>query len=94
MTPKYIVEYLTVFRKHAETNRYTNDDPVACEEFLEELLERGQRIQAIKRDGLDLPPQEFDRMIETAAGMLASRHICTALAIKPEEERFRFGFSS
>jgi hypothetical protein len=65
-----------------------------CEEFLEELLERGLAIRAIKHEGLDLPKADFDRMIRTAAGMLASRHICASLGIKPEEEHFRFGFAA
>lgn len=32
--------------------------------------------------------------IETAAGMLASKTICASLGIKPEEDRFRFGFAA
>jgi len=94
MLPKYTVEFTTEFRKHAQTNRYATDDPVACEEFVEELLERGFKIEAIKHDGVDLPKHEFDRIIKTAAGLLASKHICASLEIKPEEERFRFGFTA
>ena len=67
---------------------------MACEEFLEELLERGFRIHAIKHEGLDLPKHDFDKMVKTAAGMLASKHICASLGIKSEEEKFRFGFSA
>jgi hypothetical protein len=37
---------------------------------------------------------EFDRIIKTAGAMLASKHICASLGIKPEEEHFRFGFSA
>ena len=44
---------MTQFKKHAQMNHYSSDDPVACEEFVEELLERGFRIQAIKHEGLD-----------------------------------------
>jgi hypothetical protein len=94
MLPKYTVEYTTQFRRHAQTNHYSTDDPVACEEFVEELLERGFRIQAIKHEGVDLPRPEFDKLIKTAAGMLASKHVCASLGIKPEEERFRFGFAA
>ena len=92
MLPKYTVEYTTQFRKHAQTNHFSTDDPISCEEFVEELLERGFPIRAIKHDGLDLPKHEFDRMIKTAAGMLASKHICASLGIKAEEEKYRFGF--
>ena len=94
MLPKYTVEYTVPFRKHAQTHHYSSDDPVACEEFVEEALERGFRIQAIKHEGLDLPKHDFDKMIKTAAGMLASKHICVSVGIKPEEERFRFGFAA
>ncbi len=94
MIPKYIIEYTTHFRRHSQINHYGTDDPVACAEFLEELLERGLKIQAVKHEGLDLPRHEFDKLIKNAAGMLASRHICASLGIKPEEEHFRFGFAS
>jgi hypothetical protein len=94
MIPKYTVEYTTKFRKHAQTNHYSTDDPVACEQFVEELLERGFPIRGIKHEGLDLPKHEFDRIVKTAAGMLASNRICASLGIKPEEEKYRFGFAA
>jgi hypothetical protein len=94
MLPKYTIEYTTRFRRHAQLNHYSTDDPVACEEFVEELLERGLPIRAIKHEGLDLPTHDFDRIVKTAAGMLASKHICASLGIKAEEEKFRFGFTA
>jgi hypothetical protein len=94
MLPKYTVEYTTKFRRHAQLNHYSTDDPVACEEFVEELLERGFPIRAIKHEGVDLPRHDFDRVLKTAAGMLASKHICASLGIKAEEEKFRFGFTA
>lgn len=94
MIPKYTIEYTARFRKHEQTNHYSTDDPVACEEFVEELLEQGFAIRTIKHEGVDLPKRDFDRMVRTAASMLASRHICASLAIKPEEEKFRFGFTA
>lgn len=94
MIPKYTVEYTAQFKKHAQPNHYTTDDPVACEEFVEELLERGFAIRAIKHEGLELPRPDFDRIVKTAAGMLASKHICASLAIKADEEKFRFGFTA
>ncbi len=93
MIPKYTVEYTAQFRKHAQSNHYSTDDPVACEEFVEELLERGFPIRAIKHEGMELPKHEFDRIIKTAAGMMASKHICASLGIKSDEEKFRFGFA-
>lgn len=94
MLPKYTVEYSTRLRRHAQTNHFSTDDPVACEEFVEELLERGFAIQAIKHEGVDLPKPEFDRLIKTAAGMMTSKHICASLGIKAEEEKYRFGFAA
>src|SRR6266480_4321029 len=94
MLPKYTVEYTAQFKKHAQTNHYSTDDPVACEEFVEELLERGFRVRGIKHEGVDLPKHEFDRIIKTAAGMMASKRICASLGIKPDEEKFRFGFTA
>ena len=40
------------------------------------------------------PKHDFDRMVKTAASMLASRHICASLGIKAEEEKYRFGFAA
>lgn len=94
MIPKYTVEYQIQFRRHAQTSHYSTDDPVACEAFLVELLERGFQISAIKHDGMNLSKNDFDRMLKTAAGMLASKHLCASLDIKPEEEHFRFGFAA
>ena len=94
MLPKYAIEYSTPFRRQAEKGRYATDDPVECDRFVEELLERGFPIHAIKHEGLDLPPHEFDLIIKRAAGLLASRHICISLGIKPDEEHYRFGFAA
>jgi len=94
MLPKYTIEYSAQFRGHTQPNHHSTDDPVACEEFVEELLERGFAIRAIKHEGLELPKNEFDRIVRTAAGMLASRRVCASLGIKADEEKFRFGFTA
>lgn len=94
MLPKYSIEYSLSFKREEFVHHLGTDDPVAAEEFLEELLERGYKIRSIKHEGVSLPDKEFDRMIRTAAGMLAAKAVCTSLAIKPEEERYRFGFSA
>lgn len=92
MLPKYTVEYSTRAREHAPVNHYGTDDPVACEDFLNQLLENGCRVHTIKHEGIDLPRVDFDRMLKTAAGMAAAKRLCQCLGIKPEEERYRFGF--
>ena len=94
MIPEYTIEYTMSFKKHAHASHYSSDDPVALEEFIEELLERGLRIQAIKHEGLDLSKHDFDKMVKTAGGMLASKRICASLGIKPEEKHYRFGFAA
>ena len=94
MLPKYIVEYTAQFLRHAQPNHYSTDDPVTCEEFVEELLERGFALRAIKHEGVELPKRDFDRIVKTAASMLASKHVCASLGIKPEEEKYRFGFTA
>ncbi len=94
MLPKYTVEYAIQFHRHAQPNRYSTDDPVACEEFIEELLERGLAIRAIKHEGLDLPKNQFDRIVKTAAGMMTAKRLCASLGINADEEKFRFGFSA
>jgi hypothetical protein len=95
MLKKYSVEYSLQFRKHSppEHHFYYTDDPIACEDFVRELLENGMGIHAIKHDGTDLPQVDFDRIIKVAAAGIASSRICRSLHIKPEEERYRFGFA-
>ena len=93
MMPKYNIEYALHFKRSPEVYHYRSDDPVACEEFLEELLERGYHINAIRHEGLELPKADSDKMIKTAAGMLAGKAICSSLGISTEEEHFRFGFT-
>jgi hypothetical protein len=96
MLKKYSVEYSVRLRRHslAEHHFYSTDDPVACEEFIQDLLENGMGIHAIKHEGADLPRPSFDRVVKLAASALASKWICTSLSIKPEEEHHRFGFAA
>lgn len=94
MLPKYSIEYTAQFGRQSQTYHYSGDDPVACEEFLAELLERGFKIKAIRREGLELLAVDFDKMIKIAAGMLAAKSICTSLGITTEEEHHRFGFTA
>jgi len=96
MLSNYSIEYSLSFRRHSPPvhHTYYTDDPVACEEFLQELLERGFGLHAIKHNGADLAPPEFDRLVKVAASAVAAKHLCTSLHIKPEEERYRFGFTA
>jgi hypothetical protein len=92
MISKYNVEYELNFRRPTQPFHYQTDDPVDCEEFLEELLEKKYRVLSIHHDGIPLNQHEFDRMIKTAAGMFAATHICASLKLTTEEEKYRFGF--
>ena len=94
MIPKYDIEYTLSAGRPTLLNHYSTDDPVACAEIVEELLQRKFAIRGIKHEGLDLSPTDFESVIRTAAGMMASKHICASLSIKPEEEKFRFGFTA
>ena len=81
MMAKYKIEYAVPFRGHDQPHHYVSDDPVACEEFLTELLERGFKITGILHEGIALPKVDSDKMIKTAAGMLATKHICRSLGM-------------
>jgi hypothetical protein len=96
MLAKFTIEYSAAARKHSPPPHefYYTDDPLACEQFLQDLLLRGMGLHAIKHDGVDLPRVDFDRMVKVAAAAIASQLICTSLNIKTEEERFRFGFAA
>lgn len=94
MIPKYHIAYALKFGRRLHPQDYQTDDPVACEEFLTALLEHGLRITAIRHEGVDLPPHEFDRMIKTAAATLAANHIARALDLDAEQVHFRFGFAA
>lgn len=94
MLAKFSIEYSPRVNGHTRVLHYANDDPVACGQFLVELLERGYEIRAIRHEGLDLPREKSDKMIKTAGGMLASKSICNSLGISPEEEHYRFGFAA
>ncbi len=94
MLAKYHIEYAIHVGRNAHVNHYQTDDPVAAEEFLVHVLEHGYKFHAIRHEGVELPRHESDKMLKTAAGVLASRHLCASLGIKPEEEPFRFGFAA
>jgi hypothetical protein len=86
MQPKYKIEYAMINREHHLAN-----DPIEAEEFLSCLLQRGFRIFGILHQGVELPREEFDRMIKTAAGILTTRNLCRSLDIDSNEAHDRFG---
>ena len=94
MLAKYHIEYAMHVGRNAHVNHYQTDDPVAAEEFLVHLLEHGYRFHALRHEGVELPRHESDKMLKTAAGVLASRHLCASLGLKPKEAHFRFDFAA
>ena len=94
MLAKYHIEYAMNLGRNAHVNHYQSDDPVAVEEFLVHVLGHGYRLHAIWHEGVELSRAESDKLVKTAAGILAARHLCASLGIKPEEEHFRFGFTA
>ena len=94
MLAKYNIEYTIPFRRLSPSYHYYTDDPVACTEFLSELLEKQMVVKAVRHDGLDLAKPDFDKFVKKAAGMLASKAVCSALNISADEEHYRFGFTA
>ncbi len=94
MLAKYHIEYSVRLGRHVQPHHIKTDDPVACEDFLMEILDRGFHIQSIQHEGVKLSQVESDRMIKGAASLLAARRLCQSLKISPEEEKYRFGFSA
>jgi hypothetical protein len=92
MLAKYKVDYAMPFNGHlTATHHQLTNDPVACEQFLAELIDRGFKIERISHEGVELPEAEADKMIKTAAGIMTRRHLCTALDIDTIEAHRRFG---
>ncbi len=92
--PKYHIEYAIEFGNRMEKQHYQTDDPVAAEEFLSALLERSLKVLAIRHEGVDLTPLEFDHMIKTAAEAFVARHISKSLCLDYDQVHYRFGYAA
>jgi hypothetical protein len=91
MISKYKIAYSVEFKRHAHDEHYLTNDPVAAQEFLVELLERGFKVGAIYHDGVPLSEHDADKMLKTAGELLARAHICRSLGIDSAEAKHRFG---
>lgn len=91
MLAKFKIDYAVPFHRHEYPEHHLTDDPVACQEFLAELLARKFRIRGILHNGVPLESAAFDQMLRTAAGLVAADHICSSLGIDSVEARHRFG---
>lgn len=94
MMPKYHVEYGLKCGNRVHAQDYRTDDPVACEEFVTELLEHRMPIKGIKHEGVDLPAGEFRQVIKNAATTLAAKHVADSLNLNAEQVHFQFGLAS
>jgi hypothetical protein len=92
MLAKYSVEFTISFRRHQISHHYRTDDPVALEEFVVELLEKGYRVEKILREGILLSQHDADKILKTAASLLAAKHLQLSLGIDEAQSRHRFGF--
>lgn len=92
MLAKYRIDFALPTKGHKLTSLHQiTDDPVTCESILADLLERGFRIHRIAHEGVELSTGEADRMLQVAAGIVASRHLCSSLGIDSVEAKQRFG---
>ena len=92
MKTKYDVKYALQRRGGLDLVKdFETDDPVACETFLMEALEKGYKIQEIHRNGTPLVGHSFDNMIKTAAGMMTKEHVCKSLDVDSVDAHYRFG---
>jgi len=96
MIPKYRIEYSIEFGGHQQrdTHDFQTDDPVACEEFLVALLERGLHLNAIRHEGVELTGHEFDALVKNAARTLAAKHVAKSLGLNAEQVHYRFGLAA
>lgn len=95
MIPKYHIQYSMEFGGHSSGRQdFATDDPVACEQILIALLERGLRIHTIRHEGVDLAPREFDALVRKAATALAARHVAKSLGLDTEQVHYRFGLAA
>lgn len=96
MIAKYHIEYSFDIGGHrnGHAHDFQTDDPVACEEFLVTLLERGIRINGIKHEGVPLEQTEFDLLVKNAATALAAKHVARSLGLNSEQVHYRFGLAA
>ena len=94
MLSKYKVTYDIDPHGKMPASHFTTDDPIACEAFLTDLLDRKLHIREIAHEGVALPPKQSDEMLRSAVLQLASHHVCASLKISSDEAHVRFGLPS
>lgn len=94
MLNKFTIEYTRPPHSREPAGTHRTDDPIEAEEFLMQLLHARSRILAIKHDGVDMPRDQFDRMITIASERLMAEYLCHALDIDTAEVRHRFGLAA
>ena len=94
MLSKYKVTYDIDPHGKMPASHFITDDPIACETFLTDLLDRKLHIRDIAHEGVALPPKQFDEMLRSAVLQLASHHVCASLKISSDDAHVRFGLPS
>jgi hypothetical protein len=94
MIAKYDIDYIIQPDHNKRVDTHRTDDPVEAEDFLINLLASGSRILAIKHEGVELQPQQADRMLRVAADRLASGCLSRALNLDAAAARHRFGYAA
>lgn len=94
MLSKYKVTYDIDPHGKMPASHFITDDPIACETFLTDLLDRKLHIREIAHEGVALPPKQSDEMLRSAVLQLASHHVCASLKISSDEAHVRFGLPS
>lgn len=94
MLTKTAIEYTVSHRPSTNVQIHRTDDPIEAEDFLMQLLAYGAKIRAIKHEGIDLQPHQFDRMLKVASERLAAQRLHDSLGIDAAEIKHRFGFAA
>ncbi len=92
MLAKFDIEFVIHPQHNKRVDTYRTDDPVTAEDFLMNLLAGGAHIVAIKHEGVAMDQVQSDRMLQVAAGRLASLMLSISLRLDPADVRHRFGF--
>ena len=92
MIAKYDIEYIINPNHNKRVDTHRTDDPVEAEDFLISLLASGERIKAIKHEGVELEQAQADHMLRISAERLAARLVSASLDIDSVEVKDRFGF--
>jgi len=94
MLTKFAIDYTLRPQHNKRRATHFTDDPIEAEDFLMGLLLARARITDIRHEGTSMDRVQFDRMLQLAAGRIASQLLCESLALDSVQVKDRFGFSA